>query len=110
MNSGKAERDRRNISNVGNVNSVNSVFRNFSTNIERMSIEHDMGSRDGETGDGGRLGGVGVAKELKVMIANVRDLKSGMKYEELQLLAEESELDIVAITESWANLLCWMLS
>ena len=26
-----------------------------------------------------------------------------MKYEELQLLAEESELDIVAFTESWAN-------
>ena len=26
-----------------------------------------------------------------------------MKYEELQLLAEESELDIVAITESWAK-------
>ena len=46
---------------------------------------------------------VGVVKGLKVMIANVRDLKSGMKYGELQLLAVESELDIVAITESWAN-------
>ena len=42
-------------------------------------------------------------KGLKVLIANVRDFKSGIKYEELQHLAEESELNIVAITESWAN-------
>ena len=101
------ESDRRNILNVGNVHSVNSVYRNFSTSVERMcrgqAVGSNDGERDGETGDGRRLGSVGVVKGLKVMIANVRDLKSGMKYEELQLLVEESELDIVAITESWAN-------
>ena len=96
-------------SSVGNVNSVilNSVYRKFSTSIEQMGIEQAAGSndeeRDGGTRDRWRLGGVGVVKGLKVMIANIRDLKSGMKYKELQLLAEESELDIVAITESWAN-------
>ena len=36
---------------------------------------------------------------MKVLVANVRDLRLGMKYEELQLLAEESGLDIVAVTE-----------
>ena len=38
-----------------------------------------MGSNDservGETGDGSRLGSVGVMKGLKVMISNVRDLQ-----------------------------------
>ena len=40
---------------------------------------------------------------MKVIVANVRDLKSGTKLEEMQLLAEGSGFDVVAITESWAN-------
>ena len=107
MDSGKAERDRRNILNIGNVHSVNSVYRNFSVSTEQTGIEHVAGLNDEERDRGatdvGGLGSVAVAKGLKVMMANVRDLKSSMKYEELQLLAEESEFDIVAITESWAN-------
>ena len=107
LESGEVESDRRNILNVRNVHGVISVYRNFSMIIERMCRGQAVGSNDserfGETGDGSRLGSVGVMKGLKVMISNVRDLKSGMKYEELQLLAEESELDIVAVTESWAN-------
>ena len=42
-------------------------------------------------------------RNLKVLVANVRDLKSGTKLEKLQLLAEGSGFDVVAITESWAN-------
>ena len=107
MDSGKAERDRRNILNIGNAHSVNSVYRNFSVSTEQTGIEHVAGLNDEERDRGatdvGGLGSVAVAKGLKMMVANVRDLKSSMKYEELQLLAEESEFDIVAITESWAN-------
>ena len=47
--------------------------------------------------------GGGNERSLKVLVANVRDLKSGTKLEELQLLAEGSGFDVVAITESWAN-------
>ena len=47
--------------------------------------------------------GGGNERSLKVLVANVRDLKSGTKLEELQFLAEESAFDVVAITESWAN-------
>ena len=44
---------------------------------------------------------VGVNEQsLKVLVANVRDLKSGTKLEELQLLLEGSGFDVVAITES----------
>ena len=42
-------------------------------------------------------------RSLEVLIANVRDLKSGTKLEELQLLAQGSGFDAVVITESWAN-------
>ena len=42
-------------------------------------------------------------RSLKVFVANVRDLKSDTKLEELQLLAEGFGFDVVAITESWAN-------
>ena len=42
-------------------------------------------------------------RSLKVSVANVRDSKSGTKLEELQLLAEGSGFDVVAITESWVN-------
>ena len=45
----------------------------------------------------------GIERSLKVLVTNVRDLKSGTKLEELQLLAEGSGFDVVAITESWAN-------
>ena len=99
--------DRRNVLEVGNVHSVNSVYKNFPMSIEQVCIGQAVSSNDGgrvgETEDGGRLDNVGIVRGLKVLVANVRDLKSGMKYEELQLLAEESGLDIVAITESWAN-------
>ena len=92
---------------VGNVYSVNSVYRNVSVSVEQVYIRQDVrsngGGRVGGAEDGRGSGRVEVLKGLKVLVANVRDLKSGMKYEELQLLAEESGLDIVAVTESWAN-------
>ena len=42
-------------------------------------------------------------RSLKVLVVNVRELRSGTKLEELQLLGEGSGFDVVAITESWAN-------
>ena len=92
------ENDCRNILKLGHVHSVNSVNRNSSLSIEQMCIGQAVNSSDegvvGEKGSGRGLSSVGVVRGLKVLVANVRDL---------QLLAEESELDIVAITESWAN-------
>ena len=38
------------------------------------------------------VGGLGVA------VANVRDLLSSTKFEELEIMAEEENLDIIAIT------------
>ena len=84
------EKDRRNILKVGHC--VNSVNRNFLLSIEQVCIGQAVNSNDGgrvrETGNGRGLSSVGIVKGLKVLVANVRDLKSGMKYEELQLLAE----------------------
>ena len=86
--------------------SVNSVYKKFPMSIEHVYIEQAVSSKDGgqvgEKEDGGRLDKGGIVRGLNVLAANVWDLKSGMKYEELQLL--ESELDIVtvAITESCA--------
>ena len=40
---------------------------------------------------------------LRVAVANVRDLLSSTKFAELEIMAEEENLDIIAITESWSN-------
>ena len=40
---------------------------------------------------------------LRVAVANVRDLLSSTKFEELENMAEQEKLDIIAITESWSN-------
>ena len=36
-------------------------------------------------------------------LANVRDLLSSTKFEELETLCEEEKLDVIAITESWST-------
>ena len=40
---------------------------------------------------------------LRVAVANVRDLLSNTKFEELEIMAEEENLDTIAVTESWSN-------
>ena len=51
---------------------------------------------------GGKLS-VETVGGLKVAVANVRDLLSSTKFKELEIMAEEEKLDIIAITESWSN-------
>ena len=79
------------------VNSVNIVDRDLTDSV------FCVGESKGEKVNYVRQEKTRSVKGLKVALANVRDLLSSTKFEELETLCEEEKLDIVAITESWST-------
>ena len=74
------------------VNSVNSVNEELTDSLYCVSDENFVIQENSRS-----------TKGLEVALANIRDLLSSTRFEELETLCEEEKLDMIAIRESWST-------